>query len=117
MQIYDEVRKLTFRTDIFYDVVYGGTPYPTRFENDILVACPGRLKDIFDRGSLSFKAVKFLILDEADRMLEMGFEEQIEYLVASRYSDMPLADARQTLMFSATFPQRILNLAKRYLRK
>ncbi|CBH14692.1 ATP-dependent DEAD/H RNA helicase, putative [Trypanosoma brucei gambiense DAL972] len=116
LQIYDEVRKLTFRTDIFYDVVYGGTPYPTRFENDILVACPGRLKDIFDRNIVSFSCVKFLILDEADRMLEMGFEEQIEYLVASRYSDMPSSEERQTLMFSATFPQRILNLAKRYLR-
>lgn len=117
LQIYEEVRKLTFRTDIFYDVVYGGTPYPTRFDNDILVACPGRLKDIFDRNILSFEAIKFLILDEADRMLEMGFEEQIEYLVASRYTDMPTAEDRQTLMFSATFPQRILNLAKRYLRK
>ncbi|ESS71145.1 ATP-dependent RNA helicase DED1 [Trypanosoma cruzi Dm28c] len=117
LQIYDEVRKLTFRTDIFYDVVYGGTPYPTRFENDILVACPGRLKDIFDRGIVSFSRVKFLVLDEADRMLEMGFEEQIEYLVASRYTDMPQTTERQTLMFSATFPQRILNLAKRYLRQ
>nr|CCD15039.1 unnamed protein product [Trypanosoma congolense IL3000] len=116
LQIYDEVRKLTFRTDIFYDVVYGGTAYPSRFENDILVACPGRLKDIFDRSNVSFSCVKFLILDEADRMLEMGFEDQIEYLVASRYSDMPPSDDRQTLMFSATFPQRILNLAKRYLR-
>lgn len=117
LQIYDEVRKLTFRTDIFHDVVYGGTPYPTRFENDILVACPGRLKDIFDRGIVSFSQVKFLVLDEADRMLEMGFEEQIEYLVASRYTDMPQTSQRQTLMFSATFPQRILNLAKRYLRQ
>ncbi|KAG8345663.1 putative ATP-dependent RNA helicase [Trypanosoma vivax] len=115
-QIHDEVRKLTFRTDIFFDVAYGGIPYPSRFENDILVACPGRLKDIFDRGVLSFSRVKFLILDEADRMLEMGFEEQIEYLVASRYTDMPTTKERQTLMFSATFPQRILNLAKRYLR-
>ncbi|ORC92154.1 ATP-dependent RNA helicase [Trypanosoma theileri] len=117
LQIYDEVRKLTYRTDIFYDVVYGGTPYPTRFENDILVACPGRLKDIFDRSIVSFSRVKFLVLDEADRMLEMGFEEQIEYLVASRYTDMPQTNSRQTLMFSATFPQRILNLAKRYLRQ
>ncbi|KAH9601436.1 Helicase [Trypanosoma melophagium] len=117
LQIYDEVRKLTYRTDIFYDVVYGGTSYPTRFENDILVACPGRLKDIFDRNIVSFSRVKFLVLDEADRMLEMGFEEQIEYLVASRYTDMPQTNSRQTLMFSATFPQRILNLAKRYLRQ
>lgn len=117
LQIFDEVRKITFRTDIFGDVVYGGTAYPSRFENDILVACPGRLSDMFDRGLVSFSEIKFLVLDEADRMLEMGFEEQIEHLVSSRYSDMPKSDDRQTLMFSATFPQRILNLAKRYLRK
>lgn len=117
LQIFDEVRKITFRTDIFGDVVYGGTPYPSRFENDILVACPGRLSDMFERHLVSFSEIKFLVLDEADRMLEMGFEEQIEHLVSSRYSDMPTSDNRQTLMFSATFPQRILNLAKRYLRK
>lgn len=117
VQIYDEVRKLTFNTDIFYDVVYGGTRYPNRFEQDILVACPGRLRDMFNEEYLSFAAIKFLILDEADRMLEMGFEEQIEELVASRYTDMPTVDERQTFMFSATFPQRILNLAKRYLRR
>ncbi|AIO01921.1 ATP-dependent RNA helicase, putative [Leishmania panamensis] len=117
VQIFDEVRKLTFNTDIFYDVVYGGTRYPQRFEQDILVACPGRLRDMFNEEYLSFSAIKFLILDEADRMLEMGFEEQIEELVASRYTDMPTVDDRQTFMFSATFPQRILNLAKRYLRR
>jgi superfamily II DNA/RNA helicase len=117
VQIFDEVRKLTFNTDIFYDVVYGGTRYPNRFEQDILVACPGRLRDMFNEEYLSFSAIKFLILDEADRMLEMGFEEQIEELVASRYTDMPTVDDRQTFMFSATFPQRILNLAKRYLRR
>ncbi|TPP48018.1 DEAD/DEAH box helicase family protein [Leishmania donovani] len=117
VQIFDEVRKLTFNTDIFYDVVYGGTRYPQRFEQDILVACPGRLRDMFNEEYLSFSAIKFLILDEADRMLEMGFEEQIEELVASRYTDMPTVDERQTFMFSATFPQRILNLAKRYLRR
>lgn len=117
LQIYEEVRKITFQTDIFSDVVYGGTVYPSRFENDILVACPGRLADMFDRGLVSLSAIKFFVLDEADRMLEMGFEQQIEHLVCSRYSDMPKHDDRQTLMFSATFPQRILNLAKRYLRE
>lgn len=117
LQIFDEARKITFRTDIFCDVVYGGTAYPSRFENDLLVACPGRLTDMFGRRLVSFSEIKFLVLDEADRMLEMGFEEQIEHLVSSRYSDMPSSEDRQTLMFSATFPQRILNLAKRYLRK
>jgi superfamily II DNA/RNA helicase len=117
LQIYDESRKLAYGSDIFCDVVYGGTSYPHHFEQDILVACPGRLKDIFDRNQLSFSRTKFLILDEADRMLEMGFEEQIEYLVASVHSDMPPPEQRQTLMFSATFPVPIRNLAQKYLRR
>ncbi|CUG89592.1 ATP-dependent DEAD/DEAH box RNA helicase, putative [Bodo saltans] len=117
LQIYDESRKLAYKSDIFCDVVYGGTSYPHHFEQDILVACPGRLKDIFDRNQLSFSRTKFLILDEADRMLEMGFEEQIEYLVASVHSDMPPPEQRQTLMFSATFPVPIRNLAQKYLRR
>ena len=117
LQIYEEARKLAFRTDIFLDVAYGGTGYPQRFEQDVLVACPGRLKDLFDRERISFSCVKFLILDEADRMLEMGFEEQIRYLVSSRFSDMPGAEERQTLMFSATFPKEIRDLARDYLRR
>jgi len=117
LQIYDEARKLCFKTDIYCDVVYGGKPYPQNCEQDLLVACPGRLKDMYDQERVSFAAIKFLILDEADRMLEMGFEEQIEYLVASRFTDMPPPDERQTLMFSATFPKRIRNLAQSYLRK
>jgi len=117
LQIYDESRKLVLRTDVYCDVVYGGIPYPTFFEQDILVACPGRLKDIFDRESISFSRTKFLILDEADRMLEMGFEEQIEYLVHSSFTDMPPPEERQTLMFSATFPVPIRNLAQKYLRR
>eukprot|EP00744_Colponema_vietnamica_P008732 GILI01012450.1.p1 GENE.GILI01012450.1~~GILI01012450.1.p1 ORF type:complete len:454 (-),score=111.85 GILI01012450.1:133-1362(-) len=117
LQIYDETKKLAFKTDIFCDVAYGGTGYPTRFEQDVLVACPGRLKDLFDRERVSFSCVKFLILDEADRMLEMGFEEQIRYLASSRFSDMPGPDDRQTLMFSATFPKEIRDLARDYLRR
>jgi superfamily II DNA/RNA helicase len=117
LQIFDETRKLAYHSDIFCDVSYGGTSYPHHFENDVLVACPGRLKDLFDRERVSFKKIKYLVLDEADRMLEMGFDEQIEYLVASCYTDMPPPEERQTLMFSATFPKRIRTLAQNYLRK
>ena len=70
----------------------------------------GRLQDFVDRGVVSLSKTKHLILDEADRMLDMGFEPQIRKLVLER--DMPPKHARQTLMFSATFPDSIQNLAK-----
>jgi ATP-dependent RNA helicase DDX3X len=121
-QIYDEGRKLCFKTDAVCAVVYGGTDYSQQFNGleygaDILVATPGRLKDLFDRHRVAFERVKFLVLDEADRMLDMGFEEQIEYLVAGSTTDMPGNDGRQTMLYSATFPKPIQNLARSYLKK
>lgn len=72
---------------------------------DILVATPGRLVDMIERGRVSLKGIKFLALDEADRMLDMGFEPQIRKIVEQM--GMPPPGARQTLLFSATFPDDI----------
>lgn len=72
---------------------------------DILVATPGRLVDMIERGRVSLKMIKYLALDEADRMLDMGFEHQIRKIVEQM--DMPPPEARQTLLFSATFPDEI----------
>lgn len=69
----------------------------------MVVATPGRLKDMVDRGKVSLEHVKYLVLDEADRMLDMGFEPQIRELVEQ--NNMPQPPMRQTLMFSATFPR------------
>ena len=77
---------------------------------DVVFCVQGRLQDFVDRGVVSLSKTKHLILDEADRMLDMGFEPQIRKLVLER--DMPPKHARQTLMFSATFPDSIQNLAK-----
>jgi ATP-dependent RNA helicase DDX3X len=81
---------------------------------DLLVATPGRLSDMITRGKLTLSSVRFMVLDEADRMLDMGFEPQIRQIVEG--ADMPPKEERQTLMFSATFPRDIQILAADFLR-
>jgi ATP-dependent RNA helicase DDX3X len=78
------------------------------------VATPGRLSDLLQRRRVSLEDIKYLVLDEADRMLDMGFEPQIRDIVEC--NDMPSTSYRQTLMFSATFPQEIQSLAKDFLK-
>lgn len=82
---------------------------------DVLVATPGRLIDFIDRELVSMEYIQFLTLDEADRMLDMGFEPQIRQIVEQR--DMPSRNDRQTLMFSATFPREIQQLAGSFLKR
>lgn len=72
---------------------------------DILVATPGRLVDLLERARVSLQLIRYLALDEADRMLDMGFEPQIRKIV--QQMDMPPPGARQTMLFSATFPKEI----------
>ena len=72
---------------------------------DILVATPGRLVDLLERARVSLQMIRYLALDEADRMLDMGFEPQIRKIVEQM--DMPPPGMRQTLLFSATFPKEI----------
>ncbi|KAJ9527296.1 hypothetical protein QJQ45_025564 [Haematococcus lacustris] len=85
-QIYDEARKFTFQTGIRPVVIYGGAPVVNQLRDlergcDILVATPGRLSDLIERGRVGLSATRFLCLDEADRMLDMGFEPQIRKCV------------------------------------
>ena len=77
---------------------------------DVLIATPGRLLDLFGRGSLLLSGVKFLVIDEADRMLDMGFIPDVEKIVAL------LPKARQTMMFSATMPPEIRKLTNTFLK-
>ncbi|CAL9729948.1 ATP-dependent RNA helicase Ded1p [Monosporozyma unispora] len=117
-QIYDEAVKFTYRSWVKPCVVYGGSPIGQQMREidsgcDLLVATPGRLNDLLERGKISLRNVKYLILDEADRMLDMGFEPQIRHIVDE--CDMPSVENRQNLMFSATFPTDIQHLARDFL--
>lgn len=117
-QIFDEAKKFTYRSWVKPCVVYGGADIRSQIRElergcDLLVATPGRLNDLLERGKISLCNVKYLVLDEADRMLDMGFEPQIRHIVQD--CDMPSAENRQTLMFSATFPMDIQHLARDFL--
>lgn len=117
-QIFDEAKKFTYRSWVRPTVVYGGSDVGSQMRDldrgcDLLVATPGRLNDLLVRGKISLVKVKYLVLDEADRMLDMGFEPQIRHIVEG--CDMPSVENRQTLMFSATFPVDIQHLARDFL--
>ena len=117
-QIFDEAKKFTYRSWVRATVVYGGADVGSQMREldrgcDLLVATPGRLNDLLERGKISLAKVKYLVLDEADRMLDMGFEPQIRHIVEG--CDMPGVEDRQTLMFSATFPVDIQHLARDFL--
>ena len=119
-QIHDEARKFTYRSWVKPAVVYGGADIGSQLRQiergcDLLSATPGRLVDLMERGRISLSNVRFLVLDEADRMLDMGFEPQIRRIVEGE--DMPGVMDRQTLMFSATFPRDIQLLAKDFLKE
>ncbi|VEU23357.1 DEKNAAC104562 [Brettanomyces naardenensis] len=118
IQNYEEGRKFAYRSWVRVCVVYGGSDINSQLRNlergcDLLVATPGRLNDMLERGRISLKNIRFLVLDEADRMLDMGFEPQIRHIVEG--CDMPVAKERQTLMFSATFPKEIQIMARDFL--
>ncbi|KYQ48261.1 ATP-dependent RNA helicase vasa, isoform A [Trachymyrmex zeteki] len=118
-QIHQQVKKFSLGSIIRAELAYGGTSVmhqSNRVLNGchILVATPGRLLDFMGRGKIRLSSLRFLVLDEADRMLDMGFLPDIEKLID--HETMAPAEERQTLMFSATFPNEIQELAGRFLR-
>ncbi|CAG0891942.1 unnamed protein product [Darwinula stevensoni] len=117
-QIYDEARKFAYRSRVRPCVVYGGADIGQQMRDldrgcHLLVATPGRLVDMIERGKVKLDYCTYLVLDEADRMLDMGFEPQIRRIVEG--DKMPPTGERQTLMFSATFPKEIQILARDFL--
>ncbi len=92
--------------------VYGGVPLKAQADEakraHVIIATPGRLQDLVDRGLLTLDHVRILVLDEADRMLDMGFKPQVDKLVRRLHDD------RQTMFFSATLDGEVGELARRY---
>uniref|UniRef100_A0A914VPG2 RNA helicase n=1 Tax=Plectus sambesii TaxID=2011161 RepID=A0A914VPG2_9BILA len=119
LQIYNESRKFAYRTPITSALLYGGRENyrdqinKLRLGVHILIATPGRLIDVMEQGYIGLDCCRYLVLDEADRMLDMGFEPQIRQIVD--LSDMPRKGERITAMFSATFPKEIQVLAQDFL--
>ncbi|XP_054738368.1 ATP-dependent RNA helicase bel [Anastrepha obliqua] len=117
-QIFEEAKKFAYRSRMRPAVLYGGNNTSEQMREldrgcHLIVATPGRLEDMITRGKVGLDNIRFLVLDEADRMLDMGFEPQIRRIVEQ--SNMPPTGQRQTLMFSATFPKQIQELASDFL--
>ena len=113
VQIEDQVQGLTYHTTVSSVAVFGGVPMDPqeralRAGVDIVVATPGRLMDHMRHDSVDFGALEVLVLDEADRMLDMGFWPDVQRILAA----LP---ARQTLLFSATMPAEVLKLTQEFL--
>ncbi|XP_043402848.1 probable ATP-dependent RNA helicase DDX4 isoform X8 [Chelonia mydas] len=118
-QIFLEARKFSYGTCIRPVVIYGGTQTGHSIRQikqgcNILCATPGRLMDIIGKEKIGLRKVRYLVLDEADRMLDMGFGPEMKKLISC--PGMPSKDRRQTLMFSATFPEEIQRLAGEFLK-
>ncbi|MDP7497250.1 MAG: DEAD/DEAH box helicase, partial [Roseibacillus sp.] len=114
-QVGESLRTYGKYLDIYHALVYGGVgqgPQVNAMRRgvDILVACPGRLLDLVDQGHIDLSDVEFFVLDEVDRMLDMGFQRDVTRIV-----DL-LPRERQSLFFSATLGSPIVNLARTILR-
>ena len=114
MQIDESITALAKHTDLRHAVIYGGLGPKTQIERlqrgvDILVATPGRLLDIYLKGELVLKELKTLVLDEADKMMDMGFMPQIRRMLEI------IPRKRQNLLFSATMPDRVVRLSEEFL--
>ena len=116
VQIEDQVQGLTYHTTISSIAVYGGVPMDVqeralKANVDIVVATPGRLMDHMRHDSVNFSGLEILVLDEADRMLDMGFWPDVQRILAQ------LPAQRQTLLFSATMPGEVLKLTQEFLQR
>src|SRR5215218_1177175 len=114
IQVTNEINKFSKYVGIRTISIYGGQSIAIQQEQlrkgvQIVVATPGRLIDHLKRGSIQLDNVKFVVLDEADRMLDMGFIEDIKFIL------FYVNEERQTCLFSATMPREIINLAQEYM--
>jgi ATP-dependent RNA helicase RhlE len=118
VQIEDDVQGFTYHTDLTSIAVYGGVDMGAQERAlkagvDIVVATPGRLMDHQRSGTVDFSRVDTFVLDEADRMMDMGFWPDVKRIAAT----LPPADKRQTLLFSATMPDEVMKLLDEVVRE
>jgi ATP-dependent RNA helicase DeaD len=116
LQITEELERYSHGREFAVVCVYGGTGYEVQEKAlrqgvHCVVGTPGRIMDHMERGNLDLSQAKLLVLDEADRMLDMGFLPDVEKILKS----MPGKHHRQTLLFSATMPEEIKGLARRFM--
>ncbi|XP_034140754.1 ATP-dependent RNA helicase vasa [Drosophila guanche] len=116
IQIYHEARKFSYESYLKISILYGGTS--VKYQNEsimmgchVLIGTPGRLLDFVERAFITFDDTRFLVMDEADRMLDMGFSESMRKIV----NHCTMRAEHQTLMFSATFPEEIQRMAGEFL--
>ncbi|MFL2969424.1 MAG: DEAD/DEAH box helicase [Candidatus Poseidoniaceae archaeon] len=112
-QIYKVLDPLAYEMRLYVHAIYGGVSYNKQFRAldqgvDVLVACPGRLLDLMERGALSLDDVEVVVLDEADRMADMGFMEPVCKILDRCKKD------RQTILFSATLDDEVADLVRDY---
>lgn len=115
LQVTEEILSFNAKRKLVISPIYGGASMTEQLRRlgkgiDVVVGTPGRILDHLRRGTLDIKALKYLILDEADEMLNMGFIEDVEEILSNTN------DYRRILLFSATMPERIIRLSKKYMR-
>ncbi len=116
IQVSEEITKIGRHSGVKVVPIYGGQSYDRQIRalehgSQVVIGTPGRVMDHIRRGTLKLDHVKLVVLDEADEMLDMGFIEDVEFILQN------VPTERQTLLFSATVPDPIARLAKRYLKK
>ncbi len=115
LQVADSMIQYGKHLNVRVLAVYGGQPYSPQINSlkrgvDVVVGTPGRMNDLLERNVLNLSEIKTVVLDEADEMLNMGFIEEVEKILATTPAE------RQTSLFSATMPPRIRALASRFMR-
>ncbi|MEX0916034.1 MAG: DEAD/DEAH box helicase, partial [Wenzhouxiangellaceae bacterium] len=116
IQIHRDALLLGSHTGLTFGLAYGGVDYQKQRDRltegvDVLIGTPGRVIDYFKQNVFNLKNIRIAVLDEADRMFDLGFIGDIRYL----FRAMPPVDKRQCLMFSATFPLKVTELAYEHM--
>lgn len=124
MQVEEQIKKIGAAKKAKVLCVYGGSSYRTQKDSlrrgvHIVVATPGRLKDLIEQGAINLKTVKTVVLDEADEMISMGFKDDLEFILKSTHDESgdSIRASCQTWLFSATMSTEIRKISSLYLEK